>query len=74
VSVSPKDGREYWRHEWKTELDANVATPIVSDNKLFISTGYSTGCSGSSHCIRPMKFFIFSCNHADTAAIHAIII
>ncbi len=45
VSVSPADGKEYWRHEWKTELDANVATPIVSEDKLFISTGYSTGCA-----------------------------
>ena len=45
VSVSPKDGKEYWRQEWKTELDANVATPVVSGNRLFISTGYSTGCA-----------------------------
>jgi outer membrane protein assembly factor BamB len=45
VGVSPKDGKEFWRHEWKTELDANVATPIVSGNRLFISTGYSTGCA-----------------------------
>jgi outer membrane protein assembly factor BamB len=45
VSVSPADGKEYWRQPWKTELDANVATPIVSGNRLFISTGYSTGCA-----------------------------
>ena len=45
VSVSPKDGKEFWRHEWKTELDANVATPIVSGDRLFISSGYSTGCA-----------------------------
>ena len=45
VSVSPRDGKEFWRKEWKTELDANVATPIVSENKLFVSTGYSTGCA-----------------------------
>ena len=48
VSVSPADGKEYWRQPWKTELDANVATPIVSGNRLFISTGYSTGCAFSS--------------------------
>ena len=28
VSVSPEDGREFWRRPWKTEQDANVATPI----------------------------------------------
>ena len=38
VSVSPKDGKEYWRQTWKTELDANVATPVISGNRLFIST------------------------------------
>jgi outer membrane protein assembly factor BamB len=44
VGVSPDGGRELWRHPWKTTLDANVATPIVRDNRLFISTGYGTGC------------------------------
>jgi outer membrane protein assembly factor BamB len=45
VSVSPADGKEYWRQEWKTELDANVATPLIFGNRLFISTGYGTGCA-----------------------------
>jgi outer membrane protein assembly factor BamB len=45
VSVSPADGKEFWRQEWKTELDANVATPITTESKLFVSTGYSTGCA-----------------------------
>jgi outer membrane protein assembly factor BamB len=45
ASVSPADGKEYWRVPWKTELDANVATPVVSGDLLYISTGYSTGCA-----------------------------
>ena len=45
VSVSPTDGKEFWRLPWKTELDANVATPVVSGDRVFISTGYSTGCA-----------------------------
>ncbi len=45
VSVSPKDGKEYWREEWKTELNANATTPIINGNRLFVSTGYSTGCA-----------------------------
>ena len=45
VSVSPEDGREFWRHPWKTTLDANVATPIVHQRRLFVSTGYGTGCA-----------------------------
>jgi len=45
VSVSPKDGKEYWRQAWKTEQDANVASPVIAGNRLFVSTGYSTGCA-----------------------------
>jgi len=45
VIVSPSDGKEYWRHAWKTEQDANVASPVIAGNRLFISTGYSTGCA-----------------------------
>jgi outer membrane protein assembly factor BamB len=44
VSVAPSDGHEYWRYEWKTTQDANVATPIFQNNRLYISTGYGTGC------------------------------
>ncbi len=44
VGLSPKDGREFWRQPWETTLDANVATPIVAGDRLFISTGYGTGC------------------------------
>lgn len=45
VGVSPKDGKEFWRHPWITTLDANAATPIFHKNRLFISSGYSTGCA-----------------------------
>jgi outer membrane protein assembly factor BamB len=45
VSVSPGDGREFWRRPWKTTLDANVATPIFHQGRLFLSTGYGTGCA-----------------------------
>jgi outer membrane protein assembly factor BamB len=45
VGLSPKDGKEFWRHEWITTLDANVATPVVSGNRLFMSSGYGTGCA-----------------------------
>lgn len=44
VGVALGDGRELWRRPWKTTLDANVATPIFHQNRLFISTGYGTGC------------------------------
>ena len=45
VGVAADDGHELWRHPWETTLDANVATPIYHDGRLFISTGYGTGCA-----------------------------
>ena len=43
VGVAADDGRELWRYPWETNLDANFATPIFHDGRLFISSGYDTG-------------------------------
>jgi outer membrane protein assembly factor BamB len=41
-----KTGRELARHPWKTSQDINVAQPLVVDqNRIFITSGYATGCS-----------------------------
>lgn len=40
-----KDGGEVWRFGWKTAYEVNAATPIVSEGKLFISSGYNRGCA-----------------------------
>ncbi len=45
VGRSAKDGKELWRHPWKTSYDVNAATPIVSSGKVFISSGYNKGCA-----------------------------
>lgn len=45
VGRSAKDGKELWRHPWKTSYDVNAATPIVMGNQVFISSGYNTGCA-----------------------------
>lgn len=39
------DGKELWRHPWKTSYDVNAATPIVSGGRVFISSGYNKGCA-----------------------------
>jgi outer membrane protein assembly factor BamB len=47
-SVSPDDGRLYWRYDWEarcpaTKLPTNIATPIfIAPDKIFISGGYGT--------------------------------
>ena len=43
VGVGLDDGKEFWRHPWTTTMDQQVATPIVDDGKVFISTRNSTG-------------------------------
>ncbi len=42
---SAQDGREAWHCLWKTSYDVNAATPIVADGKVFVSSGYGTGCA-----------------------------
>lgn len=46
VSLSPEDGRLFWRTGWRTDYDVNAATPIfLPPDRLFISSGYDTGAA-----------------------------
>ena len=45
VILDPGNGRELMLHPWKTAYNINGATPIVSDNRIFISSGYNVGCA-----------------------------
>ena len=45
VGLDLKDGHELWRAPWKTNYDVNAATPIVFEDKVFITSGYDTGCA-----------------------------
>jgi outer membrane protein assembly factor BamB len=45
VSVAPDNGRLYWRFPWTTPHGCNIATPIVVQDYVFISTGYNRGCA-----------------------------
>lgn len=38
-------GRILWHHNWPTSYDVNAATPIIFDDKVFISSGYGVGCA-----------------------------
>lgn len=45
VSVSPS-GDVYWKYPWRTDYDANIATPLfISPDKVFISSSYGTGAA-----------------------------
>jgi len=38
-------GKEVARFPWKTTHEVNAATPIVMGDKIFIASGYGTGCA-----------------------------
>jgi hypothetical protein len=42
--VTPDKGDVLWRFPWTTQYGANIATPIVVGNYVFISSGYGKGC------------------------------
>jgi outer membrane protein assembly factor BamB len=43
--VDPANGTVLWEHTWSTSYGVNAADPILSDTKLFISSGYNKGCA-----------------------------
>ena len=46
VSVSPTDGKFYWKYNWETSYDVNSATPIfIPPDKVFISSNYGKGAA-----------------------------
>lgn len=43
--VDLETGRKLWSRPWETSYDINAADPIVSGNRMFISSGYNkAGC------------------------------
>lgn len=45
LAFHPADGKPAWSHPWVTDYDINAADPIVSGNKVFVSSGYNHGAS-----------------------------
>ncbi len=43
--VDPAKGNNICRHHWKTGSNVNAADPIISGDKVFISSGYGHGCA-----------------------------
>ena len=43
AGVDPSSGKVLWKSDW-TGRTAVIPTPVVSDNKVFIATGYGVGC------------------------------
>jgi len=45
IGVDPNNGKLLWRCPWDTTHDVNAAAPIVSGNRIFITSDYGKGCA-----------------------------
>jgi len=45
IGVDAGDGKLLWSLPWKTSYDVNAPTPIVTDEGIFITSGYKHGCA-----------------------------
>ena len=45
VGLEPKTGAQLWRHEYTTDFDCNIATPVAVGDDVFISSGENHGCA-----------------------------
>lgn len=57
---------------WKTSWNVNAATPIISGNRIFISSGYGTGCSlaeVSSSGLKQLWKTKTMCNQVNTCVL-----
>jgi outer membrane protein assembly factor BamB len=55
VGRSMAGGGEIWRFPWKTSFGVNASTPIVQDDKVFVSSGYNYGSALLQTSVRPPK-------------------
>jgi outer membrane protein assembly factor BamB len=44
AGLNPATGKVMWKFPWKTSYAINAADTIVSDDTVFISSGYNRGC------------------------------
>ena len=45
VAADVQTGRTLWTIPWKTTWDQNASDVIISDSRLFVSTGHGVGCA-----------------------------
>ena len=45
LGVSVRDGRQLWSYDKVANRTANIATPIVAGNRVFVSSDYGTGAA-----------------------------
>ena len=43
MGMNPQSGEILWRHEYATDYECNIATPVAVDGQVFISSGENHG-------------------------------
>ncbi len=43
AAIDPENGGELWNVPWETQYDVNATTPVISGDRVFITSGYNTG-------------------------------
>ena len=72
LGVSIRDGRELWSYSRVANNTANIATPIVAGNRVFVSSDYGTGAALleiSSSGAREVYFTRDMRNHHSTSVL-----
>jgi outer membrane protein assembly factor BamB len=72
LGVSVRDGRELWSYDRVANRTANIATPVVSGNRVFLSSDYGTGAALlelSTNGAREVYFTREMRNHHSTSVL-----
>jgi outer membrane protein assembly factor BamB len=51
VGADARGGAELWSVPWATQFNGNIATPLVVDDYVFVSSSYAKGC-GLFHVVK----------------------
>lgn len=43
--VNAFSGKVIWSYPWQTSYDVNAADPVIYQDKIFVTSGYGSGCS-----------------------------
>lgn len=44
VGLRPADGTVLWSHPWVTQHNANIASPVIAGDYVFVGSDYGKGC------------------------------
>jgi len=75
--LNPEDGKELWTVPWLTKYGVNATTPIISNDLVFHTSGYKTGCeaikvTGSGYS-EIWKSNVMEAQHSDPVLIDGYI-